>query len=127
MYWLGGRRSSSSCRLGLRRFILLSLTLNWLRLHGLFKYGLPLLHRLLRHQSLEMAVLQTPDEEKTEGRLARTEFVRDLSHQPVGELALVKANVPLQALSCEVKILILRCLTLLEDSSRSSVNIGDIL
>jgi hypothetical protein len=74
-----------------------------------------------------MPVFQTPDEEKTEGRLARTEFVDNLSHKPVGECALIKANVPFQALSCEVKILILRCLTLLEDSCRRSINIGDIL
>ncbi len=61
-----------------------------------------MLYRGARHQSLEMPVLQTPDEEETEGRLARTEFVYNLSHHPVGELALVKADVPLQALSCEV-------------------------
>ncbi len=49
-----------------------------------------------------MPVLQTADEEETEGRLARTELVDNLSHHPVRELALVKADVPLQALSSEV-------------------------
>jgi hypothetical protein len=49
-----------------------------------------------------MAVLQTPDEEETEGRLARTEFIDYLSHQPIKKRTLVKADVPLQALSCEV-------------------------
>jgi hypothetical protein len=127
MGWLGGGSSSSSSRLRLCRFILLSLSLFWLCLHGLLLYGLPLLHRGARHQSLEVLILQTPDEEEPEDRLVRTEFVSYLSHQFFWECALVKAYVPLQALSCEVQILILRCLTLLEDSCRSSFYITYIL